>query len=84
MPEVPVRLVREATSAAPPRYAPPDDPARQSPHPLLRGNLRERCNVADGYIAGTAASRGLMVATCDARPFEAAGVNTVNPWETSP
>jgi len=40
--------------------------------------------MADGYIAGTAASRGLMVATRDTSPFEAAGVNTVNPWETSP
>ena len=36
---------------------------------------------ADGYIAATAAARGLMVATCDTSPFEAAGLNIVNPWE---
>ena len=36
---------------------------------------------ADGYIAATAAARGLMVATRDTSPFEAAGLNIVNPWE---
>ncbi|MFT4118316.1 type II toxin-antitoxin system VapC family toxin [Bradyrhizobium sp.] len=36
---------------------------------------------ADGYIAATAASRGLMVATRDTSPFVAAGLTTVNPWE---
>ncbi|HEY1856365.1 type II toxin-antitoxin system VapC family toxin [Acidocella sp.] len=38
---------------------------------------------ADGYIAATAASRGFMVATRDASPFAAAGLNVVNPWETA-
>ena len=32
---------------------------------------------ADGYIAATAAAHGLMVATRDTRPFEAAGLNTI-------
>lgn len=39
--------------------------------------------VADGYIAATAAAHGLMVATRDTGPFDAAGVSVVNPWETS-
>jgi predicted nucleic acid-binding protein len=38
---------------------------------------------ADGYIAATAAARGLMVATRDTSPFEAAGLNVINPWNTS-
>ena len=36
---------------------------------------------ADGYIAATAAANGMMVATRDASPFEAAGVDVINPWE---
>lgn len=35
---------------------------------------------ADGYIAATAAANGMMVATRDTAPFEAAGVPVVNPW----
>lgn len=35
---------------------------------------------ADGYIAATAAARGLVVATRDTGPFEAAGLKTINPW----
>lgn len=38
---------------------------------------------ADGYIAATAAAHGLMVATRDTSPFEAAGIPIINPWETS-
>jgi toxin FitB len=37
--------------------------------------------MADGYIAATAASRNMMVATRDLSPFEAAGVQTINPWD---
>jgi len=36
---------------------------------------------ADGYIAATAAARGLMVASRDTSPFDAAGLNIVNPWK---
>ncbi|OWV78089.1 plasmid stability protein StbB [Rhizobium sp. R635] len=36
---------------------------------------------ADGYIAATAAARGLTVATHDTAPFEAAGVPMINPWQ---
>lgn len=35
---------------------------------------------ADGYIAATASARGLMVATRDTSPFEAAGLQVINPW----
>lgn len=35
---------------------------------------------ADGYIAAIAATHGLIVATRDTRPFEAAGVPVINPW----
>lgn len=36
---------------------------------------------ADGYIAATATACGLMVATRDISPFEAAGLKIVNPWK---
>lgn len=36
---------------------------------------------ADGCIAATASACGLMVATRDISPFEAAGLKIVNPWE---
>lgn len=36
---------------------------------------------ADGYIAATAAAHGLMVATRDTGPFQAAGLTVVDPWE---
>lgn len=35
---------------------------------------------ADGYIAATAAANGMAVATRDAAPFRAAGLNVINPW----
>lgn len=35
---------------------------------------------ADGYIAATALANGLAVATRDTSPFEAAGLNVINPW----
>ncbi|MBY5517970.1 type II toxin-antitoxin system VapC family toxin [Rhizobium leguminosarum] len=35
---------------------------------------------ADAYIAATAAANGLIVATRDTSPFEAAGFNVINPW----
>ncbi|TPJ47673.1 PIN domain-containing protein [Mesorhizobium sp. B2-6-6] len=38
---------------------------------------------ADAYIAATAAANGLTVATRDTGPFAAAGLNTINPWETA-
>ena len=35
---------------------------------------------SDGYIAATAVANGMAVATRDTAPFEAAGVEAVNPW----
>ncbi len=35
---------------------------------------------ADGYIAAIAATNRFSVATRDASPFQAAGVNVINPW----
>jgi predicted nucleic acid-binding protein len=37
--------------------------------------------VADGQIAAVAAVHGFAVATRDTQPFEAAGVEVLNPWE---
>ena len=37
---------------------------------------------ADGYIAATATTHGLIVATRDTRPFEAAGLTVINPWNS--
>ena len=39
---------------------------------------------ADGYIAATAIANGMMVATRDTSPFEAAGVPIINPWRHTP
>lgn len=36
---------------------------------------------ADGCIAAIAAANGLAVATRDIGPFEAAGVQVINPWQ---
>ncbi|MGC8518569.1 MAG: type II toxin-antitoxin system VapC family toxin [Steroidobacteraceae bacterium] len=35
---------------------------------------------ADGYIAAIAGARGFMIATRDVAPFQAVGLNVVNPW----
>lgn len=39
-------------------------------------------SVSDGYIAATAAANAMMVATRDTAPFEAAGLKTVDPWQS--
>lgn len=36
---------------------------------------------ADAFIAAIALANGFAVATRDTTPFEAAGVNVINPWE---
>lgn len=36
--------------------------------------------LADGLIAATAAANGMLVATRDTAPFEAAGLSVINPW----
>lgn len=35
----------------------------------------------DGYTAAIAASRGFLVASRDTSPYEAGGLNVINPWE---
>lgn len=35
----------------------------------------------DGYIAAIAAAHGFTVATRDVAPFQAAGLDIINPWE---
>ena len=37
---------------------------------------------ADAFIAAVALANGFTIATRDPRPFEAAGLNVINPWET--
>lgn len=37
----------------------------------------------DGYIAAIANARGFTVATRDVTPFQAAGLNVINPWESA-
>lgn len=36
---------------------------------------------ADGYIASIAATNRFSVATRDVSPFQAAGINVINPWD---
>lgn len=36
---------------------------------------------ADGYIAAITKARGFLIATRDVAPFQAACLNTINPWE---
>lgn len=35
----------------------------------------------NGYIAAIATARGFAVATRDVAPFQAIGLNVINPWE---
>ena len=37
-------------------------------------------SVTDGYIAATAVANGMKVATRDTAPFEASGLEVVDPW----
>jgi predicted nucleic acid-binding protein len=60
-----------------------DDAASQA-YAQLRAKARAQGKTvasADGYIAATALTHGLMVATRDTAPFEAAGVSVINPWQ---
>ena len=38
---------------------------------------------ADAFIAAVALANGFTVATRDTSPFEAAGLNVINPWQTA-
>jgi predicted nucleic acid-binding protein len=61
----------------------PFDAAAAAAYALLRARARadgKTIAPADGYIAATAATHGLIVATRDIHPFEAAGLTVINPW----
>ncbi|NTG64726.1 type II toxin-antitoxin system VapC family toxin [Rhizobium rhizogenes] len=79
------RLEREVLPAFSGRVLPFDLDASQA-YAKLMAQAKEAGKAigkADGYIAATAAARGLTVATRDTSPFEAAGLNVINPWDTS-
>jgi len=38
-------------------------------------------STADGYIAAIVDANGMVVATRDVSPFEAAGIKVINPWK---
>ena len=61
----------------------PFDEATTKAYATLRALARgqgKAIATADGYIAATAIHHGLMVATRDTAPFEAAGLTVINPW----
>ena len=61
----------------------PFDAAAAEAYAVLRTRARAQGKAiapADGYIAATAIDKGLMVATRDTGPFEAAGLTVINPW----
>ncbi|NTI06470.1 type II toxin-antitoxin system VapC family toxin [Agrobacterium rhizogenes] len=79
------RLEREVLPAFSGRVLPFDLDASQA-YAKLMAQAKEAGKAigkADGYIAATAAARGLTVATRDTSPFEAAGLNVINPWDPS-
>lgn len=78
------RLEREVLPAFAGRVLPFDLDASQAYANLMaRAKAEGRAiGKADGYIAATAAARALMLATRDVAPFQAAGLNVINPWDT--
>lgn len=66
------------------RFLPLDiDAARRYAELAVTAQTRGRgFPTPDGYIAAIAASRGFIVASRHAAPYEAAGVSVINPWET--
>ena len=63
----------------------PFDAAAAQAYAVIRARARTQGKAiapADGYIAATAVSHGLIVATRDTAPFEAAGLTVINPWNT--
>jgi toxin FitB len=61
----------------------PFDEAASAAYAELRALARAEGKAiapTDGYIAATAKAHGLMVATRDTSPFEAAGLTVINPW----
>jgi predicted nucleic acid-binding protein len=64
----------------------PFDSAAASAYAEVRSRAHragKAVGTADSYIAATVAARGFAIATRDTSPFEAAGLNVVNPWSAS-
>ena len=78
------RLEKEVLPAFTDRVLPFDLAASRAYADLMAGArlTGKAIGKADGYIAATASACGLMVATRDISPFEAAGLKWVNPWES--
>lgn len=77
------RLEREVLPAFAGRVLPFDlDASKAYGELMARARLGAGLAIgnADGYIAATAAARGLMVATRDTSPFKAAGLAVIDPW----
>lgn len=63
----------------------PFDEGASEAYAVLRARARAEGQAiapADGYIAAIAVTHGLIVATRDTGPFEAAGLTVINPWHT--
>ena len=77
------RLEREVLHAFKDRVLPFDMVASQAYSELMARAKSEGKSIskADGYIAATACARALTVATRDVAPFQAAGLNVINPWD---
>ena len=77
------RLEKEVLPAFTGRVLPFDLAASRAYADLMAGArlTGKAIGKTDGYIAATASACGLMVATRDISPFEAAGLKWVNPWE---
>ncbi|RQR73981.1 MULTISPECIES: type II toxin-antitoxin system VapC family toxin [unclassified Burkholderia] len=61
----------------------PFDDAASDAYASLRAKARALGHTmapADGFVAATAAANGLIVATRDVAPFEAAGLRVIDPW----
>ena len=67
-----------------PRILPFDEPAA-AVYARLVSRTRAggyTISVADGQIAAIASAHGFIVATRNRRPFEAAGLEVIDPWQT--
>lgn len=61
----------------------PFNTAASGAYAALRARARaagKAIGTVDGFIAATAAAKGFAVATRDRGPFEAAGLDVINPW----
>ncbi|WOI08942.1 type II toxin-antitoxin system VapC family toxin [Thalassospira lucentensis] len=78
------RLVNEVLPAFAGRVLPFDMDASQAYANLMARARAEgqAIGTADGYIAAIVKARGFSIVTRDVAPFQVAGLNVINPWET--